>query len=467
MSESPLSQLPQVDRLLGQPPLPALIAAHGRPLVTAAARQVLAALREELRGAAEPRVADLAEIVARVQQAVGERLQPSLGPAINAAGVVLHTSLGRAVLAAEALEAVQEVGRGYCNLAVNLDTGRRGSRDGHVSELLCALTGAEAAMVVNNNAAATMLILSTLAAGREAIISRGQLVEIGGSFRMPEVMALSGAIMREVGATNKTHLRDYEAALSEQTGVIVRVHQSNYRIVGFSHEPALEELVALGKAHGVPVVDDLGSGALVSLGDYGLEQEPLVQDSMSAGAACACFSGDKLIGGPQSGLIVGQKAIIERLKKNPLARALRVDKLTLAALESTLRLFLNPETLAQRHPTYRMLSLSVESLQARAEKLAAGWRSCPAAEVEVITGETQVGSGSVPTQTLPTCLVALQPRSGSAEGLARRLRQASPAVFTRVQQGRVLLDLRTVAPAEDDTLAAVVAARLKEDLADD
>lgn len=457
INENPLRQLPQLDRLLGQSPLAELIAAYGHPLVAAAARQVMTEVRRGWQAGEIRQLPGESALAQQVARRVTQQVRPSLRAAINATGVVLHTSLGRAVLAPEAIEALNEVARGCCNLEIDLDTGRRGHRDEHVCELLCRLTGAEAATVVNNNAAATMLILNTLAAGREVIISRGQLVEIGGSFRMPEVMGMSGAIMREVGTTNMTHRRDYEQAIKAQTGAIIRVHQSNYQIVGFSHEPPLSELVSLGQTHQVPVVDDLGSGALVSLEEYGLAREPLVADSVRAGVACACFSGDKLIGGPQAGLIVGQREIIEQVKANPLARALRVDKLTLAALESTLRLFLDPANLPQRHPTYRMLSQSLSSLQQRARRLVSGWAGTVAAEMEIVSGETEVGSGAMPTQQLPTWLVALRPCGASAEGLARRLRQAQPAVFTRVAQGRVLMDLRTVAPEDDKVLARVVA----------
>ncbi|MGB8960202.1 MAG: L-seryl-tRNA(Sec) selenium transferase, partial [Candidatus Aminicenantales bacterium] len=317
--------------------------------------------------------------------------------------------------------------------------------------LLCDLTGAEAATVANNNAAATVLILNTLARGKEVVVSRGQLVEIGGSFRMPDVMATSGAVLREVGTTNKTHLRDYEDAVTGSTGAILRVHHSNYRIVGFAEEPSIEELAALGRARGVPVVDDLGSGALVDLARFGLATEPLVAASVRAGADVICFSGDKLIGGPQSGIIVGQSAWIQMIRKNPLARAFRCGKLTLAALESTLKLFLAPDKLTERHPIYRMLALTPDELGRRAKKLAASLRkSLPASvAVSVEDGASQVGSGAVPVETLPTKVLAVRSSGLAPEDLSRRLRFFTTPVFARIHKDAVLFDLRTILPGED------------------
>jgi L-seryl-tRNA(Ser) seleniumtransferase len=367
--------------------------------------------------------------------------------------VILHTGLGRAVLSKAAVDAIHDVIKGYCTLATDLESGRRGHRDVHLNGLLCELTGAEAATVVNNNAAATMLILNTLAKGREVIVSRGQLVEIGGAFRMPEVMETSGAIMREVGTTNKTHLRDYVGAINENTGAILRVHQSNYRIVGFAEEPPIEELVKVGKEHGLPVIDDLGSGALVDLKEYGLETEPMVQHSVGAGADVACFSGDKLIGGPQSGVIVGKASTVERIRKNPLARAFRIGKMTIAGMEATLRLFLNPERLSRRHPTYRLLSLAVAELETRARWVAEGLGDVgELAEISVCEGESQVGSGSVPTETVRTKLLRLCPKNLSAGDFAKELRQGTPPIFVRVYQEAVLFDFRTIRPDEDSVV---------------
>ncbi len=305
--------------------------------------------------------------MARAKAGLEARFARTLRRAINATGILMHSGLGRAVLSEDARSALDEAVHGYCSLALDIDSGKRGQRDSHVAGLLRELTGAEAATICNNNSAATILVLNSLARGKDVIVSRGQLVEIGGSFRMPEVMAMSGAVMREVGTTNKTHLRDYADAIGPETGAILRVHHSNYRILGFHAEPGIEELAELGRQRGIPVVDDIGSGALVDLKAYGLESEPLVRASITAGVSVACFSGDKLIGGPQSGIIVGRADVVARIKKNPLARAMRCGKLTLAAMEATLRLFLTPDKLEERHPLYRMLSIKLEDLQKRGE----------------------------------------------------------------------------------------------------
>lgn len=471
MNRDLLRELPSVDELVESPALAEARAAHDRELIVAVAREVIEGLRrriltdegDPLTGAQQMSAGDLAveRVAALVRAELVAVLRPSLRPAINATGIILHTGLGRALLPEAAVAAIHEVARGYSTLAVDLQTGERGSRDEHVAALICRLTGAEAATVAGNNAAATMVVLSTLAAGREVIVSRGQLVEIGGSFRMPDVMAASGAIMREVGTTNKTHLRDYEAAIGEHTGAILRVHQSNYRIVGFFSEPPLTDLVGLARRHGLPVIDDLGSGALVDLGRYGLEREPMVRESIATGADVACFSADKLIGGPQAGIIVGTRDAIARIKRNPLARAFRVGKLTIAGLEATLRLFLDPARLEQTHPTYRMLATTVDELDARAQVLA-GQLAGVAADVTVIDGHSQVGSGSVPAEELPTRLVALRPAAISADELARRLRRGEPAIFARIQHDAVLLDPRTIQPSEDAVVVSAIAAALQE-----
>jgi L-seryl-tRNA(Ser) seleniumtransferase len=449
-----LRTLPSVDEALRDGQFSALVEAHGRCAVADAVRTVLAAWREIILSgeldAVAPVERDLSALAEAVAAALAARARPSLRSAINATGIILHTGLGRAVLPPAAVEAVAEVARGYCTLAADRTTGQRISRDTHLAGLLRRLTGAEAATVANNNAAATMLILNTLAAGREVILSRGQLVEIGGSFRMPDVMAASGAILREVGTTNKTHLRDYAAAIGENTAAIMRVHQSNYRIVGFTEEPGIAALVGLGHAHGLPVIDDLGSGALVDLRAYGVSEEPLVQESLRAGAEVVCFSGDKLIGGPQAGIIVGTAAIIERIKKNQLARALRVDKMTVAALEATLRLFLDPERLPETHPTYRMLATPVEELERRAGALAGALADlADRAELAVVACTGMVGSGTSPTEQIPSRALSVRPRALSAEELARRLRAGDSPVYARVQHDAVLLDVRTVFPEED------------------
>ncbi len=461
-----LRNLPSVDELLNSPSAESLSEEYGKQPAVDAVRAVLDQLRAEIIQQEQPldeEEVSTERIGERVASYLRQKFAPSLRSAINAAGVILHTGLGRAMLPQAAIDSVNDVIKGYCTLATDLESGRRGHRDVHLNGLLCDLTGTEAATVVNNNAAATMLILNTLAKGKEVIVSRGQLVEIGGSFRMPEVMETSGAIMREVGTTNKTHLRDYVAAINENTGAILRVHQSNYRIVGFTEEPPIEDLVKIGKEHGLPVIDDLGSGALLDLNEFGLGREPMVQHSVEVGVDVACFSGDKLIGGPQSGVIVGKASTIERIRKNPLARAFRIGKMTVAAMEGTLRLFFNRERLNERHPTYRMLSLPLEGLESRAravaEKLSA---MSDVADISVCDGVSEVGSGSVPTETVPTKLLRLRPTSMSAGHLAGRLRHGSPPIFVRVHKDDVLFDFRTIQPEEDSVVRDAIRSLLEE-----
>ena len=454
-------KIPSLDALLREEAAAELVERHGRDIIVAEGRAVLEEARAAIASAAAANVpspphADVspADLVARLAARVQARLAPSLSPAVNATGIIMHSGLGRAVLSEGAREALASVSLGYSTLALDLESGKRVSRDRHVEGLLRELTGAEAATVVNNNAAATVLVLNTLARGKEVVVSRGQLVEIGGSFRMPDVMATSGAVLREVGTTNKTHLRDYEAALSDATGAVLRVHHSNYRIVGFAEEPPIEDLAALARGRGVPVVDDLGSGALVDLAAYGLAPEPMVQASVRAGADVVCFSGDKLFGGPQCGVIVGKAAWVQKIRKNPLARAFRCGKLTLAALEATLKLFLAPERLAERHPIYRMLALTPDELGRRAKRIASALRKTlpDGVMAAVEDGESQVGSGAVPVETLPSKVLAVRAPGLSAEDLARRLRRFTPPVFARIHKDAVLFDLRTVQPGEDDVV---------------
>jgi L-seryl-tRNA(Ser) seleniumtransferase len=464
-SES-LRQLPSVDQLLNAAERAGLIGEHGREMVLNAARAVLEQARAQIAhgSAALPDSREHATdlIVGQIAGYLQEAARRSLRRAVNATGIIIHTGLGRAVLPRTAAEAVAEVLGGYCNLAVDPDTGQRGHRDSHVVGLLCELTGAEAATMVNNNAAATMIILNTLAKGKEVIVSRGQLVEIGGSFRMPEVMEGSGTILREVGTTNKTYLSDYLNAIGDNTGAILRVHQSNYRIIGFTEQPPLEDLVRVGHEHNLPVIDDLGSGALLDMKDFGLAHEPMVQESIRAGADVVCFSGDKLIGGPQAGVIVGQAAVIEKIKKNPLARALRVGKMTISALEATLRLFLSRDRLLSENPTYRMLSLPLSELDERAKSVAEALREVLSgvAEIAVIDGASEVGSGSVPAEEIPTRLLSVRPTAVSTQTLARSLRHYAPPIFARVHKDAVLFDFRTLQAEEDAIVCAALRALL-------
>lgn len=364
---------------------------------------------------------------------------------LNATGVVVHTNLGRSLLAPEALQAVQHIICSYSNLELSLANGKRGSRYSHVEELLCFLTGAEAALVVNNNAAAVLLILDTLAKGKEVIVSRGQLVEIGGSFRIPEIITRSGAILREVGATNRTHLKDYEQAINNMTAAFLRVHTSNYRIIGFTSEVELPEMAALGKKYNLPTIEDLGSGNLFDFSPWQKMHEPTVQQVVKAGIDIISFSGDKLLGGPQAGIIIGKKIFLDQLKKNPLNRALRIDKMTLASLEATLRLYLEPETVRQKIPTLRMITATKEELTPKAEKLAEILRKKLPNQVKITLydGQSQVGGGAFPEQNLPTTLLAVQSKD-SPENLRQALLRTEPPLIGRIENNAFCLDVRTL-----------------------
>jgi L-seryl-tRNA(Ser) seleniumtransferase len=451
MADNILRKLPAVDALFGRDEARALIKRFGREQTLAAVRAALDETRAAILAMPNDAFVTPEHILGLAAARLDYKSARTLRRAINATGILMHSGLGRALLSEDARQALDEVVRGYSTLALDIDSGLRGQRDAHVASLLRELTGAEAATICNNNAAATVLVLNTIARGREVILSRSQLVEIGGSFRMPDVMAMSGAVLREVGTTNKTHLRDYAEAIGPNTGAILRVHHSNYRILGFHAEPSIEELAALGRERGILVIDDIGSGALVDLKRYGLETEPLVRASVAAGVACACFSGDKLIGGPQSGIIVGKGDAIARIKKNPLARALRCGKLTLAAMEATLRLFLAPDKLEERHPIYRMLARNADELERRGRAIVEHLKTSLPAGVglSVEDGEAQIGSGSVPVETIPSKVVALKTGAAPLEELARKLRRQSPAVFTRIHKDALLFDLRTIQPDED------------------
>lgn len=447
-----LRRLPSVDRLLGEEGVRILVAAYGHRQTVEALRRALDLIRGEVRAGAD--VPDVAAIAARAEALLQARLAPTLRPVINATGVIIHTNLGRAPLSTAARAAMEAVARGYSTLEYDLEAGQRGERTVHAERLLCELTGAEAALVVNNNAGAVLLSLTGMAQGRGVVISRGQLVEIGGGFRVPEVMAQSGARLIEVGTTNRTHLRDYERALDANADValILRTHHSNFRIIGFTAEPTLAELVALGDARGVPVMEDLGSGALLDTAQFGLMHEPTVQESVAAGAAVVCFSGDKLLGGPQAGIIVGKAEYVEPLKRNPLARALRADKLCLAALQATLLHYLKDEAL-QEVPVWRMIALPLEEIERRARRWRRALRRAGIA-AEIVDGRSTVGGGSLPGETLPTRLVALV--VDNPDGLAATLRAADPPVIARIERDRLVLDPRTVLAEEERELIRVV-----------
>ena len=446
-------KIPKVDVILAHPGAQPLIAESGREFFTTCLDEVFDGIRARMKQGQTAEV-DVTAILAAVRERLAARRAPRLCRVVNATGVILHTGLGRAVLPKAALDAIASEQKGYSLLEVERASGERSIRETHVVELIRTLTGAEAATVVNNNAGATLLALAALAKDREVITSRGQLVEIGGSFRIPDVMKQSGAALVEVGTTNKTYLSDYEGAITERTALLMRVHTSNYRIVGFTHVPSLAELVELGRKKGVAVMDDLGSGAFIDLSPFGVADEPDVQSSVKAGADVITFSGDKLLGGPQAGLIVGKKDVVGRIRKHPLFRALRVDKLKLTALEATLKLYLDHDKLFQELPTLRMISMSLDECEKRALTLAAKLKGIPGLALEIRDDSSEFGGGSVPTQQIPTKVVALQPSTMSLETLASRLRAGTPCIFCRVQRERVLLDVRTLQAGEDDEIAA-------------
>lgn len=462
-----LRNIPSVDELLSTPTVQRLLTAQPRWAVREAVREVLEGYRRRLReGDLSPEAAesllDPAGIAAVAAGVAERKAGPSLRPVLNATGVVLHTNLGRAPLAAAALQALEAAARGYSNLEFDLETGNRGSRQAHVEHLLRALTGAEAAFVVNNNAAAVLLGINTLANGKEVVISRGQLVEIGDSFRIPDVMLRAGGRLREVGTTNRTHVSDYADAIGPETALILKVHRSNFQLLGFTADVETADLVALARRQGLPVMEDLGSGALLDLSWLGLRREPLAADAIRAGVDLVTFSGDKLLGGPQAGILVGRRELLSRLRRNPLARAVRIDKLCLAGLEATLRLLREPEQAMQEIPTLRMLGLPASAIGARAEGLQAGLRSAiadVACTVEEATSE--VGGGALPLQTLPTCVLAIRPTQGTAMDLEARLRRGRPAVLARIKEDRILLDLRTVDPGEDPALLQALCEALR------
>jgi len=435
-----LRHLPSVDSLLQEPQTQDLLSEFGRALTVAALRAAIEEAREQLLSGAMDQTPSSAELVNSAGSELAEILAPTLNPVINATGVIVHTNLGRAPLSQAALAAARAVGPGYSTLEYDPVEGVRGSRSVHAEGLLKRITGAEAALVVNNNAAGVLLMLTALCRDREVIISRGQLVEIGGGFRVPDVMVQSGGQLIEVGTTNRTHLRDYERAVTDNTAAILVAHPSNYRVIGFTSEPSLAELADLAHAHNIPLLYDQGSGALLDVTPYGLEAEPTVSDGLSAGADVIAFSGDKLLGGPQAGLLCGRADLISKLKRHPLARAVRADKLCLAALSATLTHYIKGNAL-QEVPVWQMISRSLQSITSEAQRWATRLEA-EGIEVELVDGRSRVGGGSLPGTSLPTKLVAVT--NEDSESLASRLRTADVPVIGRIQDGRVLLDPRTV-----------------------
>lgn len=447
-----LRDLPSVDRLLSADQADELIAAYGRPLTVQALRTSLESARLAIQQGHD--VPEEADLISGTRATLQSWLLPSLRPVINATGVIIHTNLGRAPLSADAQHAVSEVASGYSSLEYDLERGARGSRDVHTEHLLVRLTGAESALVVNNNAAAVLLVLTVLAHEKEVLVSRTQLIEIGGGFRIPQIMEQSGAILREVGTTNRTHLKDFEGALTDNTALILRVHHSNFKIIGFATEPSLSELMDVGHRHDLPVLDDLGSGALLDTAQFGLGHEPMVQESVREGAPLVAFSGDKLVGGPQAGILVGEKALIDRLARHPMARAVRADKMCLAGLAATLNHYVMDEA-PDAVPVWMMIAAHEDQLERRAgewvQQLETG---------EVVPGRSTVGGGSLPEETLPTSLLALDVPHPNA--FADRLREADPPIVARVENDHVMIDPRTVLPGQEQALLSGLTAALNE-----
>jgi L-seryl-tRNA(Ser) seleniumtransferase len=445
-----LRQIPAVDELLGRETLRALEKRVGHRLVVESTRKVVQSLRGRI-ASGELSSVSIEMLEREIVRATEASAEFSLRPVINASGVILHTNLGRAPLAREALEHLAEVATRYSNLEYDLERGERGKRDTHTDSLFAQLLGAERTLVVNNNAAAVFLALNTLAEGGEVVVSRGELIEIGGSFRIPEICAKSGAVLREVGTTNRTRLADYAAGINEHTRALLRVHPSNFRILGFTERPELAELVELARGHNLPLLEDLGSGCLVDLSPLGVKDEPPAGRSVKAGVDVVTFSGDKMLGGPQAGILTGKRAPLEKIRRNPLFRALRVDKLTISALEATVALYLREDWKAI--PALRLMYTSREEIARRAARLAERIAARPEFTVELEAGESVIGGGATPGQSLPTQLLSIAHPRHSAQELELRLRRNSPPIIARIERDRLLLDLRTVFDEQDEEIA--------------
>jgi L-seryl-tRNA(Ser) seleniumtransferase len=452
VNHSLLRELPSVDALLNSDGAQELVKVYGRSLTTAAYRQTLAAAREAIKNGRQTTPPTSEQLNKQAQTWLKALTEPTLKPVINATGVIIHTNLGRAPLSNAAIQAISRVAAGYSTLEYDLTAGQRGSRSVHAEQLIRQITGAEAAHTVNNNAAAVLLMLTALCQGKEVIISRGQLVEIGGGFRVPDVMAQSGAILREVGTTNRTHLRDYEQAINENTAAILAAHHSNYKIIGFTTEPELAELAQLAHKHNLLMLYDQGSGALLDVANYGLDPEPTVLDGLQAGCDVVAFSGDKLLGGPQAGILVGKKQAIAACKKHPLARAVRADKLCLAGLSAALTHYLLGEA-ETAVPVWRMIAMTQAEIARQAQTWAAALQKS-GITAEAIPSESTIGGGSTPGTTLPTTAVAIT--HPNVDELAAHLRMADHPVIGRIQDGRFLLDPRTVLPAQEETLLQTI-----------
>ena len=460
LREQLLRKIPSVDEILSRPEIADLLKTHPRPVVVEAIRTGLSKLRSEI--LQKEKLSDLEDglfsferLYPLFQREIELRIRPQLRRVINATGVVIHTNLGRSPLHPSALKHLLDISKGYSNLEYDLDQGERGSRYMHLEEILCSLSGAESAFVVNNNAGAVLLVLNTMAEGKEVIVSRGELVEIGGAFRIPDVMMRSGALLREVGTTNRTYISDYQKAISPQTALLLKVHTSNFRVMGFTSDTSLQELVQMGREHRIPVMNDLGSGCLIDLTQYGLEKEPTVQEAIKTDVDLVTFSGDKLLGGPQAGIILGKKNFLDEIKINPLTRALRIDKLTLAALESTLLLYLDEKRAMEEIPTLRMLKVDLITLKKRGRRLLRRLSETVKKRIELTLREdiSQVGGGALPLQELPTIVLSLKPIDFSVNRLEESLRKGEPPIIARISKDELILDMRTVFDEEIPLLA--------------
>ncbi len=447
-----LRKLPSVEQVLISPEIQTVIAKYSRALVTMAVQAVIAENRNRIMGGNACPGRD--EIFQQVMQRIINECSGLFRTVINGTGVVLHTNLGRSPLSDEAITRLSEMGRGYCNLEYDLASGQRGVRVPGVEKLLCMLTGAESALVVNNNAGAVFLIFAVLASGREAVVSRGELVQIGGGFRIPEIMEVAGVRLKEVGTTNKTFIQDYECAINNETALLLKVHTSNFAIRGFTHSASMAELKELGNKYNLPLVYDIGSGAFLDTADYGLEHEPMVQEALADGADLVCFSGDKLLGGPQAGIVLGKREYINRIRKHPLLRIMRIDKMSAIALETTIMHYLKKEA-TDKIPIWQMISAGTNELRARAgvivkELVAAGIKA------EIMDGSSMIGGGSLPDQTLQSILIAIESPLCPLEDFALKLRLSEPSVIGRIDDGNFLIDTRTVLPSLDDTLIEII-----------
>jgi len=456
-SNKELRKLPSVEKILEAAEIQPEIERYSRVLVTRAAQETLTGIRKQISGG--DGCPPAAVIISRIKQSLVQQWPGFLSPVINATGVVLHTNLGRAPLSQGVMASLAEIGGNFYSLEYDLLSGKRGARAVETEKLLCMLTGAESALVVNNNAAAVLLLLAVLARNKEAIVSRGELVQIGGGFRVPDIMQQSGVILKEVGTTNQTYIKDYEEAISGETALLVKIHRSNFAMRGFTSEVGVTQLKALAEKHNLPVIYDIGSGALLNTEDFGLEHEPMVQEALADGADIVCFSGDKLLGGPQAGIILGSREYVDRLRKHPLMRVIRIDKMTAAALGATVKHYLQKEAV-EKVPVWRMIATGLEEIESRAQ-IVAGSLKKAGITAEVRDSSSTIGGGSLPDQTLPTKIVAVKPPC-PVEDFAARLRQARPPLITRIEADTIILDMRSVLPALDDSLIRAIKAAAVE-----